>query len=276
MPGKRKSTLTYNQRFKRARMQMRTRAGYRRMLSRNLPARFGGKTSNFAIVTRVNNLYRMIETKELSWKTGTNVSLVHNVLQMLNNSAGSVLNIFQAGYGNTAPESQNTGSRVGDNIAIKGVMIRGMLENALARPKTYYRIMLLKGAKGETFSSATVFKNDSNNKMIDQVNTDRFTIVAQKVLNVTASNVAASGAEVPSGAPIIATAGGIGTKTFKMWIPGAKFGRNGVIQYEDNTNQPKFFDYRICVLAYDWFGTPETSVCGKINELYTKTYFKDA
>jgi hypothetical protein len=34
----------------------------------------------------------------------------------------------------------------------------------------------------------TIFKNDSANKMMDIVNTDRFSIVAQKIVHVSASN----------------------------------------------------------------------------------------
>lgn len=230
------------------------------------------------VTSRVNKLYRMIETKEQSRKSNLNVALAHNnVYVVVDGVTGGSLNPFQMGNG--AEDIMGTGgTRVGDQISIKGVMVKGFFENALARPKTYYRVMLLRGAKGETFDRSSIFKGDSNNKMIDQVNTERFTIVAQKIFNINASNVAASGAEVPSGAPITATAGGIGSRTFKMWVPGYKFGRGGNIQYENQSStQVKFFDYRICILVYDWYGTPQDlNTVGRMNELYTKLYFKDA
>ena len=71
---------------------------------------------------------------------------------------------------------------------------------------------------------------------------------------------------------------GSGTKVFKMWIPGRKFGTYGSVQYENgSTSQVKFYDYRVCILAYDWYGTAQDiNNVGKINEFYSKIYFKDA
>lgn len=279
--GKRKSGLTYNARFKRARMQMRTRAGYRRLLSRNLPARFGGKATNYAIVTKVNNLYKMIETKHFTWRTSANVSLAHNNVTIVQQQSGGDLNPFRSALATDDPMGVG-GSRIGDSVAVRGLMIRGFFENALERGKVYYRVMLVKCAKGDTPNRANLFTSDSDNKMIDQVNNERFTIIAQKTFNIKTSNgagntVAPAGYAYDSNAPenIIT---GIGTRTFKMWIPGTKFGSKGVVKFENaSQTQVKFFDYRICIVAYDWYGTPQdVNNVGKINELYTKLYFKDA
>lgn len=229
------------------------------------------------VAQRVNQLYSMMETKEISRRTGDNVAMLHNRITLVTDSAGNPFNIFQSALGVNDPMGSNAGDHIGDQISVKGVMIKGFLENALAWPKVYYRVMLLRGAKGDTFDTTNIFKGSCANKMIDQVNTERFTIIAQKVMNISASNVAASGAEVPSGAPIIATAGGIGSRTFKMWIPGYKFGRNGNLRYENlSTSQIKFYDYRLCICVYAWYGSPETNQVGRINQLYSKVYFKDA
>lgn len=236
-------------------------------------------TSRSNVAQRVNQLYRMIETKESCRKTQTNVALPHNQLTVVVDASGTTpLNIFTTVQGTNDPMEANNGSRIGDQVHIKGIMIKGFMENALARPKVFYRVMLLRGAKGETFSRATIFKGDSDNKMIDQINTERFTLIAQKVFTISAANVAASGAEALNGAPLIATAGGQGTRTFKMWIPGTRFARDGNIQYENGSaTQVKFYDYRLCIVVYDWYGTPQdVNNVGRINELYSKTYFKDA
>jgi hypothetical protein len=55
------------------------------------------------------------------------------------------------------------------------------IENPVNRSNTHYRIMF-RGAKGETFDHTTLFKNQSNNKLMDVINTERFTIVAQKIV----------------------------------------------------------------------------------------------
>jgi hypothetical protein len=150
-------------------------------------------------------------------------------------------------------------------------------ENPVDRTNTHYRIMLLRGAKGETFSRDTIFKNDSANKVMDIVNTERFTIIVQKIVNLKPSNGTASSINL-TGVPGNTVNSGIATRLVTMWIPGSKFGRGGNVQYENiSTTQVKFFDYRLCVLAYDWFGTTQDdNTVGNVNEVITKIYFKDA
>lgn len=241
--------------------------------------RIGPQQTNTSIVrlrSRVNQMYRMMETKEISRKTGDNVGLLHNRVTLVTDSAGNPFNIFQSTLGVNDPMGSNAGDHIGDQISVKGVLIKGFVENALSWPKVYFRVMLLRGAKGDTFSTATIYKGSSDLKMIDQVNTERFSIIAQKIFTVNASNVGASGVD-GVGSPLIATSGGIGSRTFKMWIPGSKFGFNGNVKYENlSTSQVKFYDYRLCICAYAWYGSLDTNSVGKINNIYSKVYFKDA
>lgn len=285
MPAKRKSSASYNTRYKRARMAMRTQSGYRRMLSRGLPARFGGKSTAMPLVVKkINNLYRMIENKHFTWRTSANVTLNHNKISVLQVQSGGDLNPFRSAYGTDEPMGTG-GSRVGDMVKATGLLIRGMFENALERGRVHYRVMLVKCAKGDTPSDSTFWQGITGNRMIDQINTERFTIVAQKMFTINTSNAGQASSVGTNGAAYTASAsstwyGGQGTKTFKMWIPGRKFGPDGRVHFENNSQgQVKFFDYRIVVLTYDWYGTPSGEVStgvGKVNELYTKLYFKDA
>lgn len=227
---------------------------------------------------RLRRIESMIETKECQRRTNVDVSLYHNNVNAVLDSTGANLNPFLCNTGANDPMGRNDGNRIGDRISVKGLLIRAFFENALGRAKVYYRVMLLRVPKGDLVDRTTVFKNDADNKMIDQVNTERFTIIAQKIFNISASNLAPASV-IPNinGVPSGGTPAGIATKTFKMWIPGRKFGRNGTIQYENATNQVKFFDYRLVIVVYDWYGTPQDiNAVGKINELYTKVYFKDA
>jgi len=138
--------------------------------------------------------------------------------------------------------------------------------------------MFIKSAKGDVPTRTTLFQNASNNKMIDQINTERYTIVAQKIFTVSVANPAAVALAPVTGIVSSGSQAGVGTKLINMWIPGRKFGRGGNVVYENqSTTQLKFFDYRIVILCYDWYGTPQdTNNVGFINELYTKVYFKDA
>jgi hypothetical protein len=173
---------------------------------------------------------------------------------------------------------QNTGQRIGDSINVRGILIRGMIECSLGRSKVYFRVMFMRCAKGDTPTRATLFKNSSDNKMLDQINSERYTVLQQKIFTITAANVAPVTLAPVTGIVTSGTTAGVGTKLIKMWIPGAKFGRGGHVGYENaSTTQVKFYDYRIVVLAYDWYGTPQDgNNVGFINEIYTKLYFKDA
>lgn len=281
MPMKRKSTMSYAARAKRARMNFKTTRGTRALLSRNLPPRFGGpyKRTIQLVAGRVNSLYRMIESKQFTWRTSADVALPHNNVLVVQQQSGGPLNPFRSANSTDEPMGVG-GSRIGDQISVKGLMIKAFFENALDRSKVFYRVMLVKTSKGDTIDRSTLFKGDSNNKMIDQVNNERHTIIAQKSFsisppNATATSVLANGVGyMDSAAPRVTT----GQKIIKMWIPGYKLARNGQIQFENaSQTQVKHFDYRIVVLAYDWYGTPQdANNVGKINEMYTKVYFKDA
>ena len=271
------SGTSYNARYKRARTQGRAYKGTVAVLTRGAGKKRMSTRVNKLVISKVNNLYRMIETKECTWSLeSTRSPLVQNFMSHNNVTLWSQ-NPFQISQG--AADQMQTGNqvnRIGDRITVKGMMCKGFFENALSRPKVFYRVMLIRCAKGDTIDRGTLFKGNCANKMIDQVNTERFTIVAQKQFTIDSSNTVTTNVDA-SGQPYADGRSGIGTRTFKMWIPGSKFGNNGNIQYENGSYQLKFFDYRFVFVAYDWFGTPQdVNNVGLINTFYTKVYFKDA
>lgn len=225
----------------------------------------------------VNRLTRMIETKESSRRSPGNTSLYHNAIHVVQDTviAGN-LNPFVMEYGTGDPMGTG-GARIGDRLSVRGLMIQMFLENALSRPKVYYRFMVIRSAKGDVPTRATLFKGCSDNKMIDQINTERFSIVASRRFNIRTGNTAPTGVGAVTGVPTGETGGGQGTRVVKLWIPGHKFGRGGNVQFENGSTQVKFYDYYLVFMTYDWYGTAQdTNAIGKINELYTKLYFKDA
>jgi hypothetical protein len=135
---------------------------------------------------------RNVETKESQDRTCTSLVMqncVHNnILLVQNITRNSVLNPFTIDNGTGDPMVANSGSRIGDQITLKGMSVKMMLENPIDRCNSHYRIMLIKGAKGETFSRDTLFKGDSTNKLMDMINTECFTIIAQKIVNLKTSN----------------------------------------------------------------------------------------
>jgi len=272
--GKRKRTPTkrvpYARRAKRARNAGRT--GYAGVL----------RASVKSIAPKVNALYKMIETKESTiTATSTALSKLHlphnNIYIVPTNDTGRPdLNPFKT-YNGTDDPMAGVGSRVGDQISVRGLKIVMFLENALERSKVFYRVMLVRCPRGVAPSRANLFKGDSSNKMIDCVNTERFSIVWGTRFNIQVANQPGNAVQL-NGAPFqTITMAGQGTKIVQAWIPGRKFGRNGNLQYENGGVDVKFYDYKLVVLAYDWFGTPQdVNNVGLINEVYTKIYYKDA
>lgn len=255
-----------------------TRAARARRAGRIGYANVVRKSTVRQLAKRVRQIDRAIETKE-GCRRITNVQMAHNNVTVFNDSDGNVFNPFISAQGTSDPMAAGGMIRLGDKIQVKGLLFKFFVEASLGRAKVYFRFMLIRMAKGDTLNRANLFKDACGNKMIDQINTERFTIVAQKIVNVSASNPAPLSVSALTGLPNGATVVGMtGNKTFTMYVPGAKFGKDGVITYENaSTNQLKFYDYRLCCVAYDWYGTPQdTNNVGFINDGYVKVYFKDA
>lgn len=257
------------------------RRGLRRMYNTAKKYKWQVGSQKTALPQRIRRIERMIETKEGTNRFPPNVALPHNNVYVLYSATqGADWNPFYRLNG-TGDPMNTTLQMIGDKMTVKGLSLKFFLETALQRPKVYFRFMLLRGAKGETFNRDTIFKGDCNNKMLDQINVERFTVIAQKIFTVSASNTAASGVAAITGAPQESTNppnGGVGTRIVKFWIPGRKFGKGGNVTYENQTqSQLKFYDYRMCILAYDWYGTPQDiNNVGDINEGFSKLYFQDA
>jgi len=232
----------------------------------------------------VQRLTRMIETKEACFKTTRPANapqkFAHNTPQVIAWDSAVGNNIFTRTNGMDDPQGTSIIKMLGDSFKLQGIACKFFLENPYSRPKTYYRMMFLRGPRGAAFTD--LFKGCCDNKMIDQFNTEKYKIIASKRVTVQASNVAAQAAQIGGNEPmttVTATSaeyGGIGSKIVSFWIPGTKITKSGVINYENNANDVKFYDYKWVCLCYDWNGTPITSFCGAINEGYCKLYFKDA
>lgn len=253
---------------------------------RKRPAR--GRLSLAYMNQRLNSLSRTIETKSGVWCSSSNVDLPHNKLHIVQSPGNGqiFLNCLQTNQGIHDDQGNGTVSnRIGDKITVKGVMFTGMFENAFNRPKVNFHFMLLKCARGDLPDVEKLYQNNTNNRLIDMINTERYTIVAQKRFTINVSSSPAASSAGVSGAPEETDYSGIqnagmGTRLFKLWIPGRKFGNRGVVHYDERGVACKFFDYVPVIMTYDWFGSPSsdliTNNIGKINSLYSKLYFQDA
>jgi len=70
------------------------------------------------------------------------------------------------------------------------------------------------------------------------------------------------------------------TRIVKFYIPGTKFTKNRILQYDKQGTQVKFFDYHFMIYAYSNFSTVDTAPAayfvGRLNDCFIKMYYKDA
>lgn len=123
--------------------------------------------------------------------------------------------------------------------------------------------------------------------MIDTIDVERYTVIAGKtfMINAGSQGAVASGTQTVGGGYVnqLTATFSKKTKIVKMWIPGKKFSKNGIIQYENGTEQVKFFDYHLLYYAYSNYATaevggipPTSYFVASVNDEVIKMYYKDA
>ena len=64
-----------------------------------------------------------------------------------------------------------------------------------------------------------------------------------------------------------------------FYIPGSKFKKSRILQYENNSTQIKFFDYHFMIYAYSNYDTGAGLAgyfVGRMNDCRIKMFYKDA
>jgi hypothetical protein len=84
--------------------------------------------------------------------------------------------------------------RIGDEIFMKGMMIRMIVDMPLSQTDVTYRLLLVKCAKGDTSTTANVFSGLSTCQLIDTMNIERFNILSPKVFQTKAGNMSVANA----------------------------------------------------------------------------------
>ena len=226
-------------------------------------------------------LARKIETKQSTY-TGTDGQVIrHNNFQIIEPTA----NFLRTNNGTGDPMT-GTGDRIGDEITLKGISLKMMIENQYRYCDVTYRLLLVRSSKGDTPTRASLFRGLSGNKMLDSINYERYSIVAQKTFKIKGGNSASDGT------PVVVAGVSYGfsrqdatnlivsppTRIIRMYIPGAKISKGGVIKYEDlSTSQVKFFDYNLLLFAYANLGTSQDVVdIAQVNDYIKTMYFTDA
>lgn len=225
------------------------------------------------------NNNQMIETKQSNTTSPDGVQIKHNDFVTLTTK------VLKTTEGVQDPTIFNSLNRIGDKINVKGVKIKMMVELNERYSDVTFRLLLVRCARGDTPTRATLFNGLSGNKMLDTINKERYTVLFQKYFKIKAPNQSTVGG--------IDVGGGVGsginyandgdtrltraTKMISAWIPGKKFSRTGVITYNNATEDPKFFDYHVLLYAYSNYSTlQDIWEIGRVNDYIQTLYFKDA
>lgn len=218
-----------------------------------------------------------VETKQSVYTASDGQEIRHNDFITLDDV------LLKTTPGPFDPNNTNADNRIGDDINLRGVSIKFMTELNERYSDVTFRVFVIKCAKGDVPTRATMFNGLSGNKMIDTLNTERYTILASKTFKMKAPNFGGTVADGAGGFPQPSGYGQPGatfsraTRIVKMWIPGKKFVRSGVVRYEQGSAQPKFFDYRVVLYAYSNYTTLQDSwYVGRLNDYVKVMYYKDA
>ena len=243
------------------------------------------KGSLVSLIKRIS--LKPSETKSACASTSQGTEISNNGLVTFSNT------LLTTTTGVNDPTTTTANSRIGDSIIPRGLSIRLALELNERYSDVTFRIMIIKSAKGDVPSTSTLFNGLASIKALDTLNTERFTIIAQKFCKITSPNVGtvdrnfASSQLIqttfPTGVYVPTLSGSdVGlsraTKFVKMWIPGRKLCNQGdKLIYENNSSQPKFYDYHAMVMAFSNYSTSiiQTFYVGRCSEFVYQFYFKD-
>lgn len=224
----------------------------------------------------VANNNKMLETKKSVQSNSDGVELGHNGILVRSS------NLLQTSQGGADPNNSNTLNRIGDKITLSGLSVKCMFELNERYSMATFRIFIVKSAKGDVPTSATLWTGLSGNKMIDTFNKERFTILASKRFTIKQHStgmdpegIQTIGGGFAEGIPTISRA----TRIVKLWVPGNKLIKNKSLTYENASTQPKFYDYHLIYYAYSNYSTTSGIGgfnVGRINDEVIQLYYKDA
>lgn len=152
--------------------------------------------------------------------------------------------------------------RTGDEIIVKYMKSKFWISAKSDRPNVMFRLVGYRCPKDEIFTNGPdIYEGDHGNKMLDKVNTDKYTPVIQKMFQT--KNDSSQEAE----AALKETSKSV---SFTIQLKDVK------IRYEPSGKQPKFQRdcYRMSLTAYDAYGTLTSDTIASFAHC-TTVYYKD-
>lgn len=205
-----------------------------------------------------NVTLKQSETQYVS-TNAENTQLYHNAY-----TSGSIIFIAQNMCRTVVGDGQS--QRHGDSVMPIGIGIRLWLSNKLDRPNVMYRLMIVASPPDQVLqqSPSNFWAGVSGNKMIDYVNTDKYTILYHKIINPGANDYSLESGATNKEKSLYR----------KIWI---SLKRKGEISYSTDSGEvPKYQKHCISmvIIPYDATGTQPTDNIASVSYNY-RFYFKD-
>jgi len=221
-------------------------------------------------------LQRNIETKSACISSSDYIQIGHNGFVGIEYQT-----LLSTTQGITDPQNTNIACRIGDQINLRGISIRMMLELNERYSDVTYRILVIKSSKGDTVDTNTVFCGLSGNKMLDRLNKERYTFLYEKWGKIKAPNTGAITVQSTGSGLFDGDADRTfsrATKLVKINLAGKLFGNNGLITYENASSQVKLYDYSVCIWAYSNYSTSSALAYNvlAVNDYCKEMWYKDA
>jgi len=239
------------------------------------------KTTPAAVRAIVKKELRKVQEIKKSNSTSTDgVEVGHNGFVQLDQA------LLATSQGIQDPNTSFQNNRIGDEIVFKGIQIKMMLELNERYSDVSYRIMLVRSPRGDNPNTSGVFWNGlSGNKMLDTINTERYTILFSKWGKIKAGNfggqTASTGALLGGG---LYDVGGTNVNLYSRQTKIESFNlspkimRLNKITYDGGSLTAKTYDYNLCIYAYSNYTTSDLLGFNvlRINDYVKTMYYTDS
>jgi len=157
--------------------------------------------------------------------------------------------------------------RIGDEVVGKYIKCKFMFFNKNDRPNCTYRVIAYRAPAGET-SYSDIWENEIGNKIMDGVNTEKYTPIIQKFVKITSNTVLGPDDLVGNYDWTLKE----NSKYLSFTIPL----KDVKIKYQDTSEQPKYQrdNIKLAIVAYDAYGTLTSDDIGTF-AFSAKYYYKD-
>ena len=176
-----------------------------------------GKNTVAHLAKKLKALTKTIETKSGVQLITDNVGFQHNNIRIVSST-------FLRTSAGIDDQENSVGQRVGDQINLVGVSFKMMIELDEKFTDVTMRFMVVRSAKVDTPTGATLWQGTSGNKMLDTFNSKPFTMMFQKYIKMTANPLSI----VPIGTQYVGSGTYTGTSSImsratrilKFYMPG--------------------------------------------------------